>query len=144
MLLVTYKDGYYKVLKEVVSNLTCAIILLWTDWPSPQDTFCTIFPQVDYLFSLMGQKQVCDTGVEAVMKIHKKIKKKWCTWNRYIFCYNLQSVVDLKLKFWGYNEKNIGFHLTSKKNYFRLHPGDENVIGIRAFKHEISNFQIRQ
>ena len=39
----------------------------------PQDTFFTILPQADFLFSLLGQKQVCDTGDEAVMKIHKKI-----------------------------------------------------------------------
>ena len=40
----------------------------------PQDTFRSIVPQVDFLFSLLGQKQVCDTGDEAVMEIHKKIK----------------------------------------------------------------------
>ena len=33
-----------------------------------------ILPQVYFLFSLLGQKQVCDTGDEAVMKIHKKIE----------------------------------------------------------------------
>ena len=41
--------------------------------------------------------------------------------------------MKLKAKFWDYNEKNMGFHLTTKKYYFWLHPGDENVIGIRAF-----------
>ena len=35
----------------------------------PRDTFCTILPQGFFLFSLPGQKQVCDTGDEAVMKI---------------------------------------------------------------------------
>ena len=41
----------------------------------PQDTFFTILPQADFfLFSLLRQKQVCDTGGEAVMKKHKKIK----------------------------------------------------------------------
>ena len=39
----------------------------------PQDTFFTILPQADFLFSLLVQKQVCDTGDEAVMKIHKNI-----------------------------------------------------------------------
>ena len=88
----------------------------------PQDTFCTILPQGFFLFSLLGQKQVCDTGDEAVMKIHKKIKIG-IPINMYIFCYNFQSKVNLKLKFWGYNEKNMGFHLTPKKYYFRLSPG---------------------
>ena len=56
------------------------------------------------------------------MKIHEKIKIK-NTRNRYIFCYNFHSIVNLRLKFWGYNEKNTsGYTL-----------GDENVIGIRAF-----------
>ena len=40
----------------------------------PYDTFCTILLQSYFTFSLLGQKQVCDTGNEAVMKIHKKIK----------------------------------------------------------------------
>ena len=32
--------------------------------------------------------------------------------NGYIFCYDLQSLVNLKLKFWDYNDKNMDFHLT--------------------------------
>ena len=99
----------------------------------PQDTFCTILPHGFFLFSLLGQKQVCDTGDEAVMKIYKKIKIG-IPINMYIFCYNFQSKVNLKLKFWGYNEKNMAFHLTPKKSTtsgWAL--GDENVIGIRAF-----------
>ena len=39
----------------------------------PQDTFLKSLPQADFLLSLLGQKQVCDTGNETVMKIHKKI-----------------------------------------------------------------------
>ena len=37
----------------------------------PQDTFFTILPQADFLFSFLGQKQVGGTGNEAVMIIHK-------------------------------------------------------------------------
>ena len=37
----------------------------------PEDTFCTVLPHGYFLFSLLGQKQVCDTGDEAIMKIHK-------------------------------------------------------------------------
>ena len=40
----------------------------------PWDTFCTYLPQVYFLISPLGQKQVYDTGDEAVMKIHKKTK----------------------------------------------------------------------
>ena len=30
--------------------------------------------------------------------------------------------MNLKLEFWGYNEKNMGFHLTPKKYYFWFSP----------------------
>ena len=43
----------------------------------------------------------------------KKIKN-WCTKNLYIFDCTFKSIVNLKLKFWESNEKNMGFHLTSK------------------------------
>ena len=33
-----------------------------------------------------------------------------------------KALVYLKLKFWGYNKKNITFHLTPKKYYFQLSP----------------------
>ena len=39
----------------------------------PLDTFCAILHQVYFLFSLLRQKHVCDSGDEVVMKIHKKI-----------------------------------------------------------------------
>ena len=35
----------------------------------PQDIFFTILPQADFLFSLLGQTQVCDTGDDAVMNV---------------------------------------------------------------------------
>ena len=46
------------------------------------------------------------------MKIHKKIKIG-----------TLEIGTSAKVKFWGYNEKNMGFHLTPKKYYFRLSSG---------------------
>ena len=36
---------------------------------NPKDTFCTILPQGYFLLSLLWQKQVFDTGDEAVKKI---------------------------------------------------------------------------
>ena len=44
-----------------------------------------------------------------------------------------KTTKNLKMKFWDDNEKNMGFRVTSKKYYFRLSPGDENVIGIYPF-----------
>ena len=55
------------------------------------------------------------------MKIHKKIEIG-IPINMYIFCYNFLSIVHLKLKFWGYNEKNMGFHLTPKKVLLPVEP----------------------
>ena len=40
----------------------------------PFSTFCKILPQGYFSCSLLGQKQVYDTGDEAVMKIYKNIK----------------------------------------------------------------------
>ena len=60
----------------------------------------------------------------------KYIKKSLLVYTRnmYIFCCN--SVTNLKLKFWGYNKKNMGFHLTpSKKHYFQLSPGRWDAMG---------------
>ena len=48
------------------------------------------------------------------MKIHTKIKIGIPEIGTF-FCYNLQSTVNLKLKFGDYDEKNMGFHLTPKK-----------------------------
>ena len=40
----------------------------------------------------------------------------------------------MKLKFWGYDEKNMGLHLISKSTTSGCTLGDANVIGIRAFE----------
>ena len=53
--------------------LTCVISTKLIDH-DPQDTFFTNLPQADFLFSLLGQKHLCDTGDEAALIIHKKIK----------------------------------------------------------------------
>ena len=74
----------------------------------PLDTLCTISPLGCFLFDLIA----------AVMKMHTKIKIGTLK----IACYNFQSRVNLKMKFWGYNEKNTGFHLTPKKYNFQLSP----------------------
>ena len=38
------------------------------------------------------------------------------TRNGYIFSHNFLNIVTLKLKFWNYNENNMGFFLTHKKS----------------------------
>ena len=76
----------------------------------PKNTFCTILPQAYFLFSHLGQKQVCDTDDKAVMKLHNKIKISLPEIGTF-FCCNFQTIVNLSLKFGGYNEKNMGLHL---------------------------------
>ena len=87
----------------------------------PQDTFFTILPRADFLFSLLGQKQVCDTGDEAVMKIHK-INIGIPEMGTFCAITSNQSIVNLSLKFWGYYEKNMGFHLAQKKKLLPVAP----------------------
>ena len=44
-------------------------------------------------------------------KYIRKSKWEYRYWNMYIFCCDFQNIVNLELKFWGYNEKkNMGFH----------------------------------
>ena len=65
------------------------------------------------------------------MKIHKKIKigiLEICTFSELISTVT-ESILKLKLKFWGYNEINVGFHLTPKKVPFPVEPWGENVMG---------------
>ena len=47
---------------------------LRTDWPWPLRHILHNFTSSLLLIFSPGQKQVCDTGDEAVMKIHKKMK----------------------------------------------------------------------
>ena len=76
------------------------------------------------------------------MKIHKKLFSG-IPFNFTLFCYIFKTTKNLKLKFWICNQKNMGFHLISKKyttSGWTL--GDENVIGIRAFKGSFSHLNI--
>ena len=68
------------------------------------NTFCTILHQGYFLFSLLWQKQECDTGDKAVMEIQKKIK------------------IGIPV---------LGTYIVSATSGWAL--GDENVIGTRAF-----------
>ena len=85
----------------------------------PKTHFHNFTSSWHFIFS-PGAKQVCDTGDKAVMKIHKKMNIGYQ--NRYIFCYNFQRIVNLKLIFWGYNKKNMSFHLTPKNKLLLVAP----------------------
>ena len=85
-----------------------------------KDTFCTILPQgYFFVFSTRAETKMWHWD-EAIMKIHKKIKIDIPEIGT--VCFNFHYIVNLELKFWGYNEKKIGFHLTPKY-FFWLSPG---------------------
>ena len=91
----------------------------------------THLPQGDFLFSLLGQKHVCDTGDEAGIKIHKKIK---------IGIPEIGTFFTKTFKYSGFEAGILGllwekYGLSSEiKNSTTsgCTLGDENVIGIRA------------
>ena len=65
------------------------------------------------------------------MKIHKKIKIG--TQEKGIFCYEFQSILNLKMIYFFYNVKNMSSHLTPKSYYFRLSPEDDNAMETSYF-----------
>ena len=112
---------------------------LSVDWPWPlRHILCNFTKRLLLIWT--PKTNISDTVDEAVMKINKKIK---IGIHGYIICYNFQSIVNLKLNFWDYNEKYTGFHLTHKKYYFRLRRGDENTMGTSYFKRSHNNLRIK-
>ena len=97
------------------------------------NAFCEVSPWGSFLFTLQRQK-VCTPGDEAIMKIHKKL------FSGIPFNFTL-FVISAKLqRIWSWNfvfviRKIWAFIWYQKIYYFRLSPGDENLIAIRCFKH---------
>ena len=98
----------------------CIFTLSW--WIlTPKIHFVQFYLKVASYFLPWGKNKNVTLGKRLLWKYIKN--ENWYTGNRYIFCHSCQSRVNLKLKIWCYNEKNMGFHLTPKKYYFRLSPG---------------------
>ena len=66
------------------------------------------------------------------------IHENWYTGSRYIFCSNVQNKVNLNLKFWDYNEKNMVFHLKHKRVLLRQALRDGNAIRTSYFNYSLS------
>ena len=115
-------------LRGVVPIVTCAFYTRNWLTLTPKTHFAQFYLKLNFYFLSCGKNMYLKLGMRLLWKYIRK-SKMVCTRRRYIFCYNSQSKVNLKLKFRGYNEKNMGFHLTHKK--WTL--GDKNVISIRAF-----------
>ena len=96
--------------------------------------FVKFYLKVTSYFLCWGKNEYVTLGMKLLRKYIRK-SKLVCTRNRYILCYNFQSIVHLKLKFWGYNEKNMGFHLTPKSSTSSWALGDENAMGTSYFNY---------
>ena len=80
---------------------------------TPKTQFAQFYLKVNFVSC--WQKQVFDTGDEAGMKPQKKINNfSLPEIGTFSATTAKVSLANLKLKFWGYNEKNLGFHLPRK------------------------------
>ena len=98
---------------------------------------CEVSSWGSFLFTLQRQKKVCTPGDEAVMKIHKKL------FSGIPINFTLFVISPKLQRIWSWNfgfaiRKIWPFIWYQKIYYFRLSPGDENVIGIRAFNNSIA------
>ena len=113
----------FSILKWVVPILMCSFHSQLIDL-DPKTHFVQFYPKVAAYFLSWGKNKYVTLGMRLLYKYIKKSKLVYQyqgnSWN--IFHCTFQSIVNLKLKFWGYNEKSIGFHLTSKLILLRLSP----------------------
>ena len=68
--------------------------------------------------------------------IHKKLKIDTLEMSTF-FCNDFQSIVNLQLKFWDYNKKNVDFHLTPESTTSDWGLVDENAMEISYFKSQL-------
>ena len=96
------------------------------------NVFCEVSPWGNFLFSLQRQNKVCNPG-----------ERLWCKYIKKLFIgipINF-TFIAISPKLQGVWRRNFRFAIrkiwafiwNQKIHYFRLSPGDENVIGIRAF-----------
>ena len=113
--------------------LTCIFFTFnWLTLTSEIHFVSEISPWGSFLFTLQRQKKVCTPGDEAIMKIHKKL------FSGIPINFTLFVISPKLQRIWSWNfgfaiRKIWAFIWYQKIYYFRLSPGDENVIGIRSF-----------
>ena len=105
------------------------------------NAFYEVSPWGSFLFTLHRQKKVCTPGDEAVMKIHKKLFSGIPI--NFTFLSYLQNYKEFEAKILNLQLEKYGLLFDIKKcttsGWAR---GDENVIGIRAFKRMRSIFDV--
>ena len=103
--------------------LKCVFSLL-TDRPWPQrQMLYNVTSRLLLVFSPGAKNKKVTLGMRLLWKYIRKSKLVYRKY-RCILCYNcqLESIVNSKLKFWGYSEKNMGFQLTPKKVLLPVEP----------------------
>ena len=99
------------------------------------NAFCEVSPWGSFLFTLQRQKKVCTPGDEAIMKIHKKLVYQLILH----FLLYLQNYKEFEAEILDLQSEKYGLSFDIKKyttSGWAL--GDENMIGIRAFKLDLS------
>ena len=107
------------------------MFLLLIDWPWPLKCILWSFTLRFFLFTLQRKKKVCTPGDEAIMKIHKKLFSGIPSH----FLLYLQNYKEFEAEILDLQSEKYGLSFDIKKytiSGWAL--GDENVIGIRAFK----------
>ena len=91
-------------------------------------------------FLSWGKNKYVTLGMTLLRKYIRKSKLALREIGQF-FCFIFQSIVNLKLKFWGLWWENMGFHLTPKKYYFQLSPGgwECNAMGTCYFNFTTSD-----
>ena len=96
------------------------------------NAFCEVSPWGSFLFTLQRQKKVCTPGDEAIMKIHKKL------FSCIPFNFTLFVISPKLQRIWSWNFgfaiRKIWAFMWYQNILLPVALGDENVIGIRAFK----------
>ena len=125
------RSGYLNLLKVDMPILSCIFCTFnWLTLTSEMH-FVKFHSEVASCL-LSRSKKVCTPGDEAIMKIHKKLFSGIpinCTF--FVISPKLQRIWSWNF---GFTTRKIwAFIWYQKMYYFRLSPGDENVIGIRSF-----------
>ena len=97
------------------------------------NAFCEVSPCGSFLFTLQRQKKVCTPGDEAVMKIHLNYFLVYQLISPFLVY--LQNYKEFEAEILALQSEKYGLSFDIKKyttSGWAL--GDENVIGIRAFK----------
>ena len=83
---------------------------LWTDWPWSLTFVQFYIKHASYLIFSPGAKiRIWHVGIRLLWKCIRKSKLAISEIGHFLWYFLNWSIANLKLKFWGYNEQNMGF-----------------------------------